>query len=355
MTGIREHIAALHSPCSAGIPHRQISPADYATRRVPVLPVLKHLVTLEPGTRLTGPELAELGLQLKAAYDAGASVRALADRVGRSYGFVHGALAAVDTAMRQAGGQHPASTARNTPGQTTSVARAMLMARHVVGGDGWFRTRGWAPNAAISGCRRNLRYLGSFGSVPRRERRLFIAGDVVRALSAELTAGRSRITVQITTCGVVAGCPAHRSRSLPLGVASDNPGFAEALERWEKHAANLDCAGMVECLLLGDCSRRDPPRFPGGHLKQGMLRQTARNCIAHLVRDTGEPMTIVADRVGMSTARARTLLREHRRQRDGTSDPPRRPRRPDPATRCSRRNIATPPHQQRDGIAEKRH
>jgi len=52
---------------------------------------------------LTGTGRAELAEQLRAAYEAGQSLRMLAAATGRSYGFVHQLLVESGTAMRSPG------------------------------------------------------------------------------------------------------------------------------------------------------------------------------------------------------------------------------------------------------------
>ena len=45
--------------------------------------------TLKKGSRVTGGERDRLAADLRRKYDSGASIRALAESTGRSYGFVH--------------------------------------------------------------------------------------------------------------------------------------------------------------------------------------------------------------------------------------------------------------------------
>ena len=45
--------------------------------------------TLKKGSRVTGAARDKLAADLKKKYDSGASIRALAEETGRSYGFVH--------------------------------------------------------------------------------------------------------------------------------------------------------------------------------------------------------------------------------------------------------------------------
>jgi hypothetical protein len=56
------------------------------------------------GIRITGAARAELAARLKASYDGGASVRQLAEEIGRSYGAVHRLLLEGGTELRSRGG-----------------------------------------------------------------------------------------------------------------------------------------------------------------------------------------------------------------------------------------------------------
>ncbi|ADG97934.1 hypothetical protein Srot_1471 [Segniliparus rotundus DSM 44985] len=58
------------------------------------------------GTRVLGSDRAELQADLKAKYEAGASIRSLAQETGRSYGFVHKVLVESKAALRARGGAH---------------------------------------------------------------------------------------------------------------------------------------------------------------------------------------------------------------------------------------------------------
>ncbi|QSM91916.1 helix-turn-helix domain-containing protein [Mycobacteroides abscessus] len=60
-----------------------------------------------------GVERAQERSALKAAYDAGASIRTLAAAHGHSYGYVHDALTEAGTQLRGRGG--PNNRARNAP------------------------------------------------------------------------------------------------------------------------------------------------------------------------------------------------------------------------------------------------
>jgi transposase len=59
------------------------------------MPKIKHL---------TGAAREKLAIDFKRKYDGGASVRAIAEECGRSYGFVHTLLSEADTTMRGRGG-----------------------------------------------------------------------------------------------------------------------------------------------------------------------------------------------------------------------------------------------------------
>lgn len=56
------------------------------------------------GSRVTGADRDRLASDLRRRYDAGASIRVLAESTGRSYGFVHRILSESGTALRGRGG-----------------------------------------------------------------------------------------------------------------------------------------------------------------------------------------------------------------------------------------------------------
>lgn len=56
------------------------------------------------GARITGDSRDLLQTSLREQYEAGASIRSLANRTGRSYGFVHKVLAESGTVLRSRGG-----------------------------------------------------------------------------------------------------------------------------------------------------------------------------------------------------------------------------------------------------------
>jgi predicted transcriptional regulator len=60
--------------------------------------------TVKKGARITGPDRTRLAGELKKKYSQGASIRALAEETGRSYGFVHRILTESEVALRGRGG-----------------------------------------------------------------------------------------------------------------------------------------------------------------------------------------------------------------------------------------------------------
>lgn len=58
---------------------------------------------LAKGKRVTGAARSSLGKDLRSQYEKGASVRALAEGLGRSYGFVHRILEETGVMMRSRG------------------------------------------------------------------------------------------------------------------------------------------------------------------------------------------------------------------------------------------------------------
>jgi hypothetical protein len=60
--------------------------------------------TLRKGTRVTGADRSKLATDLKTRYDAGESIRALANATGRSYGFIHRILTETGVNLRGRGG-----------------------------------------------------------------------------------------------------------------------------------------------------------------------------------------------------------------------------------------------------------
>jgi predicted transcriptional regulator len=62
------------------------------------------VVELKKGSRVTGGDRDSLSEQLKKKYEGGASIRALAEESGRSYGFVHRILSEAGATLRGRGG-----------------------------------------------------------------------------------------------------------------------------------------------------------------------------------------------------------------------------------------------------------
>lgn len=62
------------------------------------------VVELKKGSRITGADRDRLAADLRQRYDAGESIRSLAEASGRSYGFVHRILSESGTNLRGRGG-----------------------------------------------------------------------------------------------------------------------------------------------------------------------------------------------------------------------------------------------------------
>ncbi|MDQ1689057.1 MAG: hypothetical protein QOK42_2032 [Frankiaceae bacterium] len=62
------------------------------------------MADLKKGSRITGGERDKLAGDLRKKYDAGQSIRALAESTGRSYGFVHRILSESGATLRGRGG-----------------------------------------------------------------------------------------------------------------------------------------------------------------------------------------------------------------------------------------------------------
>jgi predicted transcriptional regulator len=60
--------------------------------------------SLKKGSRVTGNAREKLASDLKRKYEGGASIRALAESTGRSYGFVHRMLTESGVTLRGRGG-----------------------------------------------------------------------------------------------------------------------------------------------------------------------------------------------------------------------------------------------------------
>ena len=62
------------------------------------------MADLKKGARITGSTRDKLAADLKKKYEKGASIRALAESTGRSYGFVHRVLSESGVVLRGRGG-----------------------------------------------------------------------------------------------------------------------------------------------------------------------------------------------------------------------------------------------------------
>ena len=62
------------------------------------------MADLKKGARITGSARDKLASDLKKKYEKGASIRALAEQTGRSYGFVHRVLSESGVQLRGRGG-----------------------------------------------------------------------------------------------------------------------------------------------------------------------------------------------------------------------------------------------------------
>lgn len=62
------------------------------------------MVELKKGSRVTGDDRDTLSQQIKKKYEGGASIRALAEESGRSYGFIHRILSESGATLRGRGG-----------------------------------------------------------------------------------------------------------------------------------------------------------------------------------------------------------------------------------------------------------
>ena len=64
------------------------------------------MADLGKGRRITGTARNTLASELAKKYEKGASIRALAESTGRSYGFVHRVLSESGVTLRSRGGAH---------------------------------------------------------------------------------------------------------------------------------------------------------------------------------------------------------------------------------------------------------
>lgn len=62
------------------------------------------MVKVVRGARITGPQREKLAAQYVKKYEAGQSIRRIAEKADRSYGFVHGILVESGVTLRQRGG-----------------------------------------------------------------------------------------------------------------------------------------------------------------------------------------------------------------------------------------------------------
>ncbi len=62
------------------------------------------MADLKKGARITGAARDKLAGDLRKKYEKGASIRALAEQTGRSYGFVHRVLSEAGVGLRGRGG-----------------------------------------------------------------------------------------------------------------------------------------------------------------------------------------------------------------------------------------------------------
>jgi hypothetical protein len=69
---------------------------------------------LKKGARITGSTRDKLAADLKKKYEKGASIRALAESTGRSYGFVHRTLSEAGVTIRGRGGSTRAQSGAHT-------------------------------------------------------------------------------------------------------------------------------------------------------------------------------------------------------------------------------------------------
>ena len=78
------------------------------------------MAVLKKGARITGAERSKLAAELKKAYDKGTSIRELADKHGRSYGFVHRVLSESGVTLRGRGG---ATRSKGSSGKARAKAK----------------------------------------------------------------------------------------------------------------------------------------------------------------------------------------------------------------------------------------
>jgi hypothetical protein len=74
------------------------------------------------GSRIAGPARDNLGADLKRQYEKGTSIRALAEGIGRSYGFVHRLLSETGVQLRGRGGANRNRTSNRTTHPASPLA-----------------------------------------------------------------------------------------------------------------------------------------------------------------------------------------------------------------------------------------
>lgn len=84
------------------------------------------MAVLKKGARVTGTERTKLAVDLKKAYERGTSIRELADKHGRSYGFIHRVLSESGAQLRGRGG---ATRGKGHTGAQTKAQRLQTKAR----------------------------------------------------------------------------------------------------------------------------------------------------------------------------------------------------------------------------------
>ncbi len=72
------------------------------------------MIEVKKGARVTGAVRDKLGAQLANKYTKGASIWALADQTGRSYGFIHRVLTEAGVPLRARGGNNRTRTGSKT-------------------------------------------------------------------------------------------------------------------------------------------------------------------------------------------------------------------------------------------------
>jgi predicted transcriptional regulator len=84
--------------------HCRTRVAPARTRQFDDLEGTATVADVKKGARITGAQREKLATDLKKKYEKGASIRALAESTGRSYGFVHRVLSETGVTLRGRGG-----------------------------------------------------------------------------------------------------------------------------------------------------------------------------------------------------------------------------------------------------------